>query len=79
VNAVSGKTFETHNPTNGEVIAHMAEADAADVDIAVAAAREAFELGSEWRTMDASRRGLLLHRLADLIERDRAYLAVSVL
>lgn len=34
-----------------------------------------FRLGSPWRTMDASDRGVLLNRLADLMERDRAYLA----
>ena len=37
--------------------------------------RCAFELGSPWRTMDASRRGELLNKLADLLERDREYLA----
>ena len=51
----------------------------ADVDVAVKAAKEAFKLGSPWRTMDASERGNLLNRLADLLERDRAYLAVSAL
>lgn len=49
----------------------------ADVDRAVKAARAAFQLGSPWRRMDASDRGRLLYRLADLIERDRTYLAVS--
>lgn len=49
----------------------------ADVDKAVKAAKAAFQLGSPWRRMDASQRGKLLNRLADLIERDRAYLAVS--
>ena len=49
----------------------------ADVDNAVAAAREAFKLGSPWRRMDASKRGILLNKLADLVERDRLYLAVS--
>lgn len=49
----------------------------ADVDRAVKAARAAFQLGSPWRRMDASERGRLLNRLADLIERDRTYLAVS--
>ena len=49
----------------------------ADADIAVKAAKEAFKLGSPWRTMDASERGKLLNRLADLLERDQAYLAVS--
>lgn len=48
-----------------------------DVDKAVKAARAAFQLGSPWRRMDASDRGRLLNRLADLIERDRTYLAVS--
>ena len=40
--AASGKTFETNNPASEEVIAQVAEGDAADVDAAVAAAREAF-------------------------------------
>ena len=43
----------------------------------MAAAKSAFRLGSRWRTMDASQRGVLLNRLADLMERDRVYLAVS--
>ena len=49
----------------------------ADVDLAVRAAQDAFKRGSPWRTMDASDRGRLLNRLADLIERDIEYLAVS--
>lgn len=47
----------------------------ADVDIAVDAACEAFKRGSPWRTMDASQRGVLINKLADLIERDREYLS----
>ena len=43
----------------------------------IAAATDAFSLTSPWRTMDARDRGFLLLKLADLIERDRAYLAVS--
>ncbi|KAG8248406.1 Aldehyde dehydrogenase, mitochondrial [Homalodisca vitripennis] len=46
-----------------------------DVDKAVHAAIQAFKLNSPWRKMDASRRGLLLNRLADLMERDAQYLA----
>jgi aldehyde dehydrogenase (NAD+) len=42
VDAASGKTFPTLNPSTGEPISHVAEADAADVDKAVAAARAAF-------------------------------------
>ena len=46
----------------------------ADIDKAVAAARKAFDLDSEWRTMDASQRGRLIQKLSDLIERDRQIL-----
>jgi coniferyl-aldehyde dehydrogenase len=42
---LTGKTFETRDPRTGDVLANVAEADKADVDIAVAAAREAFEHG----------------------------------
>lgn len=49
----------------------------ADVDKAVRAARLAFSPGSVWRRMDASERGRLLSKLADLVERDSVYLAVS--
>lgn len=48
----------------------------ADVDLAVKAATDAFKFGSPWRRMDASDRGVLLNRLADLIERDAVYIAV---
>jgi len=75
VDAVSGKTFDTINPATGEVIAQVAEGDKPDVNIAVKAASEAFRLGSPWRTMDASRRGELLNKLADLMERDSVLLA----
>ncbi|XP_078621744.1 retinal dehydrogenase 2-like [Branchiostoma floridae x Branchiostoma japonicum] len=71
----SGKTFPTVNPATGEEICHIQEGDKADVDKAVKAAREAFQLGSPWRKMDASQRGRLLSKLADLIERDSMYLA----
>lgn len=54
-------------------------ASQADVDKAVQAARLAFSLGSVWRKMDASERGRLLSKLADLVERDSVYLAVSYL
>ena len=42
----------------------------------MAAARKAFELGSEWLRMDASERGRLINKLADAMERDINYLAV---
>jgi aldehyde dehydrogenase (NAD+) len=45
------------------------------VNKAVEAAKAAFKVGSPWRALDASQRGVLLHKLANLIERDREYLA----
>jgi aldehyde dehydrogenase (NAD+) len=67
VESRSGKTFPTFDPSTGEEIARVAEADAADVDRAVITARQALE-HSPWRTMSASERGRLLTRLADLLE-----------
>ncbi len=72
--AASGKTFETINPANEEVIAEVAEADTADVDLAVQAARKAFEKGP-WHRMDARDRGRLIYKLADLIEENLDELA----
>jgi aldehyde dehydrogenase (NAD+) len=69
VPAESGRTFETRFPATEEVIAQVAEGDAADIDAAVSAARRAFE-HSEWARMDARERGRLLYRLADLIEQE---------
>jgi aldehyde dehydrogenase (NAD+) len=70
----SGKTFATVNPSTGEEICEIAEADAADVEKAVKAARTAFDRGP-WRKTLASERGRLLHRLADLIEKHADELA----
>jgi aldehyde dehydrogenase (NAD+) len=65
--AVSGKTFATVNPATEEVIANVAEGDAADIDLAAKAARKAFESGP-WSKMDARDRGRLMNKLADLME-----------
>jgi aldehyde dehydrogenase (NAD+) len=72
--SVSGKTFETINPATEEVIAQVAEGDAADVDLAAKAARKAFEEGP-WSKMDARDRGRLMNKLADLIEEEADELA----
>uniref|UniRef100_A0A3Q3N752 Aldehyde dehydrogenase 1 family, member A2 n=1 Tax=Mastacembelus armatus TaxID=205130 RepID=A0A3Q3N752_9TELE len=73
--SVSRKVFPVYNPATGEQICEVQEAEKADVDKAVQAARLAFSLGSVWRRMDASERGRLLSKLADLVERDSIYLA----
>uniref|UniRef100_A0A4W2EC12 Aldehyde dehydrogenase 1 family member A2 n=1 Tax=Bos indicus x Bos taurus TaxID=30522 RepID=A0A4W2EC12_BOBOX len=74
-NSESGRVFPVYNPATGEQVCEVQEADKADIDKAVQAARLAFSLGSVWRRMDASERGRLLDKLADLVERDRAVLA----
>src|SRR3954469_9689926 len=66
--SVSGKTFETINPSTGKVICNVAEGDKADIDLAVKAARKQFDSG-EWSRMNASDRGRLLYKLADLVEK----------
>lgn len=70
----SGKTFDTINPATEEVIAQVAEGDAADIDAAVKAARKAFESGP-WSKMDARDRGRLINKLADLMEEELEELA----
>ncbi|XP_072255225.1 retinaldehyde dehydrogenase 3 [Pyxicephalus adspersus] len=73
--SVSGRTFPVYNPATGEKICDVQEADKADVDKAVEAAKAAFQKGSPWRRLDASGRGKLLHKLGDLLERNRVILA----
>ena len=67
VDSISGKTFATYNPADGEVLAQVAEGDQQDIDRAVRAARRAFESGP-WPSMTPSRRGRLISKLADLLE-----------
>ena len=74
----SGKKFPVVNPATEEIIAQVEEGDAADIDKAVKAARKAFEIGSEWRSMEPAARGTLLHKLAELIRRDQEYLQVTM-
>jgi aldehyde dehydrogenase (NAD+) len=74
VDSTSGRTFETINPSTGDVIAHVAEGEKPDVDKAVKAARRAFEKGP-WKKMNARERGRILYKLADLIEQNKDELA----
>ncbi|XP_010254147.1 PREDICTED: aldehyde dehydrogenase family 2 member C4-like [Nelumbo nucifera] len=67
VDSISGKTFETIDPRNGEVIARVAEGDKADVDLAVKVAREAFDQG-QWPRMTGFERGRIMMKFADLID-----------
>ena len=69
VPAASGRYFETLDPSTEQVIAQVAEADAADVDAAVRSSRAAFE--NVWAPMRAAERGHILLKLAELIRRDQ--------
>ncbi|XP_035236379.1 retinal dehydrogenase 1-like [Anguilla anguilla] len=70
-----GGKIPVYNPANGELICEVEEGVQQDIDKAVKCAREAFQLGSPWRRMDASQRGRMLNKLADLVERDQLKLA----
>ena len=63
---VSGETYATINPATEEVSAHVAKGDEQDVDLAVQAARRAFDQGP-WPRMAAAERSRILWKLADLI------------
>ena len=66
VDSVSGNKFITINPATEEVICEVAEANTADLDLAVEAARKAFT--RKWAQMSGSDRAALLYKLADLLE-----------
>ena len=72
--STSGKTFQSINPVTEEVIAHIAEGDTTDIDLAVKAAKKALEQGP-WGRMDARERGRLMLKWADLIEQHQEELA----
>src|SRR5690348_13682762 len=69
VPASTGKTFDSIDPATGEVLARVAEGEKADIDLAVKAARRAFESGP-WAKMSPSERGRVMWKIADLIEQN---------
>lgn len=70
---VKGKDkFQTVNPANEEVLAEIAQAEIADVDLAVSAATEAFK---SWRLMPAPLRGELLFKVGDILKQKKEELA----
>ncbi|KAJ9167795.1 hypothetical protein P3X46_019389 [Hevea brasiliensis] len=74
VDSISGKTFETIDPRTGEVIARIAEGDKADIDLAVKAARDAFDNGP-WPRLPGVARARIMQKFADLIEENVEELA----
>jgi acyl-CoA reductase-like NAD-dependent aldehyde dehydrogenase len=65
VTTATQRTFATHSPIDGALLAEVHRSDAADVDRAVRAAHDAFPA---WAALGPAGRGELLHRLADLID-----------
>ncbi|MEW1659956.1 aldehyde dehydrogenase [Streptomyces sp. NPDC093707] len=75
--AGGGVTFSVVSPRDGQVLAEVADAGAAEVDAAVAAARRAFDDGP-WPRLSPAERGRVLLRLADLLEERRSELALTI-
>ena len=75
VDSVSGKTFDTIEPATEKVITCVAEGDSADIDLAVIAAREAFENGP-WKKTGARDRGRILLEIAKLLKKNKDELAL---
>ncbi|XP_031384472.1 aldehyde dehydrogenase family 2 member C4-like [Punica granatum] len=74
VDSIKGRNFETVDPRTGEVIATVAEGDKEDVDVAVKAARTAFDQGP-WPRMSGFQRARIMEKFADLIEQNNNELA----
>jgi len=72
--ALSGKYFDAINPSNGDVLAQMADADTIDVQMAVSAARLGFDHG-RWPQMSMAERGVYLIKIAALIRENAKELA----
>src|SRR5438477_2260691 len=67
VESAGGRTFATRDPATGEVLANVAEANAEDVDRAVAAARKSFDRGT-WRELPPAERAKVLWKIGGMIE-----------
>ena len=74
VDATSGEWMTSENPYTGDTWAQVARGGAEDADRAVRAAHKAFTSGP-WSQLTASQRGLLMHKVGDLLLRDARKLA----
>jgi len=74
----SGKYFNTINPANEKILAKVAEADETDIDLAVKAARKAFD--TTWSKLSGKERGKYIYRIARIIqERAREFAVIESL
>ncbi|CAK6481118.1 aldehyde dehydrogenase [Peribacillus castrilensis] len=76
VESASGETFDSVNPFTGEVWAKAPKGEKEDIDLAVKAAKAAFETG-EWSKVNGAGRAALLRKLGDLIGENAEILAIS--
>ncbi|XP_061348441.1 aldehyde dehydrogenase family 2 member C4-like [Gastrolobium bilobum] len=74
VDSASGMTFETIDPRTGEAVARISEGAKEDIDVAVKAAREAFDSGP-WPRLPGAERGKIMMKWADLIDQNREEIA----
>lgn len=74
VDAISGERFERTSPGHGVVVGSYPAADIADTDLAIAAARKAFDKG-EWPKLSGAVRARALRKVAECITRDNEKLA----
>ena len=72
--SISGKTISSIDPRNEQVIIEVSDAQPEDIDIAVQSARTAFSNGT-WSARSGVHRSKVLHKWAELIERDMEYLS----
>ena len=73
--AINGETFDSINPATGKILARVAAGTEVEIDLAVSAARQAFNSGV-WAHTTPSERKVLLVRLADLLEENTEELAL---
>ena len=74
VDSKSGKTFEVEDPATGKQIATCAAGDSTDIDLAVKAARKAFDSG-KWTSIPTNERGKIIWKIGDLIDKHTEELA----
>ena len=77
IDSTTKRTFPSINPATEEILAYVSEGNELDVDKAVQAAHNAFRSTTpgSWRKLEAHERGAYLSCLADLIDRDKDYIA----
>lgn len=74
IDSADGATFERHSPAHGTLVSRVAKGGTAEAEVAVTAARDAFDSGG-WSDLSGKDRATFLLRVADLIDANRARIA----